>query len=60
MKPQCATCIFWARDKTERFGWCYRYPPAVIASKNGTGWKTLRPITNETAWCGEWDDKLED
>lgn len=55
---RCDTCEWWEHTQlnTDR-GFCYRYPPTVIAIENDIVW--ANPKTDDCDWCGEWKAKEE-
>jgi len=56
----CQNCRFWEKYPTGSGGDCRRHPPQAFAGFiDGayTGTATVWPVTDPSAWCGEFEAK---
>lgn len=63
---RCGGCLFFVRPDGEigQPGTCFRFPPRPFPVPGGMSVSgpqimnmSMRPIVQQTDWCGEWQEK---
>jgi len=52
----CGHCHHWQGNDARDYGYCRRFPPAVVASEDGP--EFAHPVTECSETCGEFKRRL--